>query len=187
LDEFDDIYCLKRELHIGYTPLIGCMVRIADRINEYRHLNLLTNIRQQQTSWARRVLTLFVVVWLNMAIQPCAMAFGEAPDHDCQHCPPALAGETSAHHAHDENASMDAGHSSCATIEAQCGLDDEFNHSSRTIKVKDSPGDAPVAIVQTMAVVPVIHEPVAISALAGAAFLPGDPPSLNLLYGVYLI
>ena len=42
-----------------------------------------------QTPWARYALSLFVVVWLNTALQPCAMAAGDAGghDHDCPYCP----------------------------------------------------------------------------------------------------
>ena len=54
-------------------------------------LNTQSKSRQARIPWARRVLGAFVVVCLNMALQPCAMAFGG--DHDCVHCPPAITDE----------------------------------------------------------------------------------------------
>ena len=48
--------------------------------------------RHSDGGWTRFVLALFVMVWLNMAIQPCLMA-AEAllpgQHDDCSHCPEA--------------------------------------------------------------------------------------------------
>ncbi|MDH3645314.1 MAG: hypothetical protein OER80_00940 [Gammaproteobacteria bacterium] len=35
-----------------------------------------------------QLLAVLAVVWLNMALNPCAMALGETEEHDCPHCPP---------------------------------------------------------------------------------------------------
>ena len=62
--------------------------------------------RKRQTRGGK-VLGLFVAVWLNLALAPCAMAIeaGEdhPGDHPCPHCPPA---DTHGHH--DMHAGMQA-------------------------------------------------------------------------------
>lgn len=66
----------------------------------------------------RNVLGLLAIVWLNMAILPCAMAF--QGDDDCPHCPPAGAHENghdmAAHHGHDDTTPEP----SCATAQTDC-------------------------------------------------------------------
>jgi len=56
---------------------------------------------------------LLAVMWLNMAITPCAMAF-ESEDHDCPHCPPAEEHAMAGHHGHGEV------ERSCATMQSEC-------------------------------------------------------------------
>ena len=63
------------------TPDSG--IYTAEGILREHNLNLLAKIRRRQKPWARRVLGLFVMVWLNVALQPCAMALGDA--HDIWH------------------------------------------------------------------------------------------------------
>jgi len=66
----------------------------------------------------RKVLGLLAIVWLNMAVLPCAMAF--QGDDDCPHCPPAGEHEEghdmAAHHGHDDTKSEP----SCATAQTDC-------------------------------------------------------------------
>lgn len=53
-------------------------------------MNLFSHIRLQERRLGRFVVSAFLVVWLNMALQPCLMAaaplIGEAMG-DCPHCP----------------------------------------------------------------------------------------------------
>ena len=79
----------------------------------------------------RSVLGLLAVLWLNMAVLPCAMAF-EADDHDCPHCPPSAASEMAAHHGH---AKADT-RSHCATMQSQCGDPGEASVDARGGKLK---------------------------------------------------
>jgi hypothetical protein len=71
---------------------------------------------------ARRpgVLALLAVLWLNMAILPCAMAF--PGDEDCPHCPPAEQHEM--HHGMAASQGHDHGQvevkPSCSTTQAEC-------------------------------------------------------------------
>jgi hypothetical protein len=51
-------------------------------------------IRRRQRTFARSVLALFCVVWLQAALAPCAMALvpgqaSAAPEEHCTYCPPA--------------------------------------------------------------------------------------------------
>ena len=53
-------------------------------------MNLLSHIRRRNRSLGRLIISAFLVVWFNMALQPCLMAAapltGHA-EHDCPHCP----------------------------------------------------------------------------------------------------
>ena len=68
-------------------------------------MTLLGKIRAGQTTWGRRVLSVFVVAWISAAMQPCLMAMemagpvevtmagdhslsDHAEKHSCPHCPP---------------------------------------------------------------------------------------------------
>ena len=72
----------------------------------------------------RRWLGVAVAVWLNLAVQPCAMALGL--DSDCLHCPPTDHEEMSAHHGHHE-AEAEAG----CDPSSGCGEVDEFSLDGR--------------------------------------------------------
>lgn len=89
------------------------------------------------------------VAWLNLVMQPCAMAFGST--NDCPRCPPSH---------HDEQtiqvvfgAPMAAGGSSsgempCSNAATNCTLLDELNYDGRTAKLdpSDLPDNTPDAI-----------------------------------------
>lgn len=141
----------------------------------------LANIRMQQQSWGRRALGLFVAVWLNLAMQPCAMAY-EVEDHDCPHCPPAETHEHGDMHGH-----MDAD-MPCADGASDCSIDDHWNHDSRggQSKLKDTTSDPLIAIAP--------DEPTALSDHARDAPVQprrtsvqaGAPPPLYILNCAYL-
>jgi hypothetical protein len=145
-----------------------------------------STIRHSRTPWARRVLGTFVVVCLNMALQPCAMAFGGGED-DCVHCPPALTEGGSSHSMHhaDDSASTST---SCATGMSQCMVGDDINVDSRTptIKVKDAPADTPLAVVPAMAVLELAEYSTSLPQLCIRSYPPGESPPLNVLNCVYL-
>ena len=66
----------------------------------------------------RNVLGLLAIVWLNMAVLPCAMAF--QGDDDCPHCPPVE--EQAPHHGmagHDGH-SQEATKEACSTAQTDC-------------------------------------------------------------------
>lgn len=145
-------------------------------------------MRQRRGPWGRRVLGLFVVVWLNVILQPCAMAFGGDSDHGCNHCPPAVSAEVSSHRAHEADSSEHST-SPCETNASQCAFLDDFKYDGRTAKVKieNAPADIPVGILASTVVFQPGNTSSALRGTVDISCLPGDPPSLTVLYGVYLI
>jgi len=145
-------------------------------------LSYLASIRQQRRSWGRSALGLFAAVWLNLALQPCAMAYEVEKDHNCPHCPPS---EMQGQHGMHEG--MDA-EMPCADGLSDCSLDPDFNHDGRggQTQLKDVKGDSPVFVGPMDLVAPfdkVLRErppPRFKTAHSGA------PPPLHVLYCVYL-
>lgn len=48
---------------------------------------MLTVLRHKQRKLTPRLLAVMGLVWLNMVLNPCAMALEIVDDHDCPHCP----------------------------------------------------------------------------------------------------
>jgi len=144
-------------------------------------LSYLANNRMRQQYWGRRALGLFVAVWLNLAVQPCAMAY-EAEDHDCPHCPPA------ATHEHgDMHGSMDA-NMPCADGASDCNIDDHWNHDSRgsQSKLKDAPADSLIAVAPHELDVATHRRHETSAPSRDSAVQAGAPPPLYVLNCVYL-
>ncbi len=149
-------------------------------------MNLFTTIRQRQALRARHVLGLFAVVWLNMALQPCAMAFGDKNDDGCPYCPPALSVDMSSHSSHDADHS-DPGGSPCEIDVSQCALVDNFNYDGRAVKIKDTPSDVQVGIAPRIFGISLADNSPVLLDSSDHSYLPGGSPPLNTLYCVYLI
>lgn len=156
---------------------------IQDSHRQYRLFSRL-NIRRQ-APWTQRAFGVFVVMWLNLALQPCAMALGGGPDQDCPNCPPAH----SQHNGHEMASMGMAEHDMpCAGSSADCGILDYLNHDGRIaqLKVKDASDDSPPAV-HSFAELAVdvkpsrrtYHRPI-------QTHPPGPPKALNKLYCVYL-
>jgi hypothetical protein len=133
----------------------------------------------------------FVVIWLNFVIQPCAMALGNVEDHDCPRCPPSHTDERPDHAmpGHDmAGHDMPSSEMPCATGAADCSLADELNHDGRAVKLelKDSPNDLPIAIHPSIAQASA-RQP---AEYAGWRSTRSPPPApsvpLNVFYCVYL-
>jgi hypothetical protein len=151
-------------------------------------LNYLASIRQQQQSWGRRALGLFAIVWLNLVLQPCAMALQSDIDIDvdCLHCPPALSEDISSHSTHEADHSG-LGTSLCEANASQCAPADDFNYDGRAVKIKDAPSNLPVGIAPPIADIPLENNSSALLDIGDYSYPPGGPPHLNVLYCVYLI
>lgn len=151
-------------------------------------LNLSATIRQRQASWTRCVLGLFVVMWLNLALQSCAMAFGDLNDGGCLLCPPAHSGQLSSQSAHEVDHS-DPGVSLCETSEIQCASAAEIKYdgSVARVKVKDVPSDVPIDSAPLSVARSREISSSALPDISASPILPGGPPPLNVLHCVYLI
>ena len=137
--------------------------------------------RSQATGRGRFLLSVFVVAWLNLAVQPCVMAMELAPepaavteqsahaghsnhssDHDCDHCPPASGGHAI----------------TCASAAASdCSSISDLNYDKRngTPKLNDIPTYVAIAELATPFEITI---PTSSPPLPGCAPLdyPSEPP-----------
>jgi len=139
-------------------------------------LSHLASIRRRQQFWGRRALGLFVAVWLNLALQPCAMAY-EVDDQ----VPMQMQGHGGMHHDMDEQAP-------CADSLSDCSIVADLNCDGRggQVKFKDLSNDIPLAIADFVS-------PLRFQRLRDTKSLPrcaslhsGAPPPLYVLHCIYL-
>ena len=119
-------------------------------------------------------------MWLNFALQPCAVALDGKDDHDCPHCPhgndgssaelPALAGMP------------------CATSANDCGQAGElwFDGRDAGLKLKDAPSKVLLAILPVAPPVPAVRSVARERWHPARSPPPGNRTPLNVLYCVYL-
>lgn len=152
-----------------------------------KFLKTTANNTKRKAPFARRALGLFVVVWLNIALQPCAMAFSTESEPDCIHCPPAQT-----HHdvGNNQHAGHDMGspHASCLGDAAGCSVLDEIQFDARTsdVKLKDLPNEIPLGLAPVDLTLHASLQYASAPTLLLRSFPPGTPPPLNKLYCVYL-
>jgi len=129
----------------------------------------------------RGILGVVLVAWLNLALQPCAMAFEAGQDHDCPHCPP-----TQSHH--DDGHDMATYDSPCATSASDCDvLDDWTNNGRKTeVQLKDIPKDLPSSVAPADPIVRVDQRAELTAVCLSMNRPPGASPPLHKLYCVYL-
>lgn len=128
----------------------------------------------------RKVLGLLTVLWLNMAVLPCAMAFESS--ETCPHCPPADEHEMASHHGHIEAQAEPP----CASVQAECCDLVDASVDTRGGKLKVKPASEVV-----LATAPAIFElPLRTSAQRHVTSDPpdiaGSSPPLHVLFCVYL-
>lgn len=109
-------------------------------------------------------LAVVVALWVNVAVQPCAMAFGTEAD-DCLHCPPAHEGSMAMMHGDH----ADATSNDCVSMSGACGEITEFGVDSRGSQ--STPKDK-ADVVATLATWP--QEP--IDCGVGCSSSAADPP-----------
>lgn len=157
----------------------------------------LNTLRTHRLGWGRFVLSLFVVSWLSVSLQPCLMAMESgaemamesvqsahaahgadtaSPDTgaDCDHCPPA---------ACVVDMSCNVEMSSECQPEVQCSLD---SRRAKTI-LKDVQYDFPPGIAANIATAPLADHSILLPGIRAVAPAPGHQPPLNLLNCVFLI
>ncbi|RLA33000.1 MAG: hypothetical protein DRR11_06665 [Gammaproteobacteria bacterium] len=143
------------------------------------------------------ILSVFVVSWLSVSLQPCLMAMESevattmASDHaahamhdsvltspdadaDCDHCPPA---------ACDAVMSCDVKMSVECQADVQCSLDNRRDK----LLLNDGQFDIPVSINSAIADDQLIDYKITSPRIRIVATAPGYQPPLNLLNCVYLI
>ena len=147
--------------------------------------------RRARPSRMRSILGVFVVAWLNLVLQPCAMALGNMAENDCPRCPPSHEEQKSDHAMHGGRmAAEDAasGGMPCSDAATDCTLLDELNYDGRLVKLElnDAPNDSPIAIAPPFVCEPNLR-PAAYHGWHPSRSPP--PPSsvpLNVYYCVYL-
>ena len=133
---------------------------------------------------ARCALAFIAVVWLNLALQPCAVALER--DGDCPNCPPAMVHSgMSQHGGSHEPASSDV---PCATTGFDCMLGDDYSHDGRCGqgKLKDAPDNGSAATIETNLGPRNLPRTILQKLDRDMFAAPGVAPPLNVLYCVYL-
>jgi hypothetical protein len=135
---------------------------------------------QKPAGRRRQVLGLLTVLWLNMAILPCAMAFQSA--EMCVHCPPADEQEMAAHHGHGAKHAEP----SRVTIQSECCDLEEASVDSRGSKLDIKPASALVVV--TAPAMPELRSQTSGQLLSASdpPHQPGSSPPLHVLFCVYL-
>lgn len=152
-----------------------------------------------QVRWGRRLLTLLVLAWLNLVLQPCAMAM--AADAACPGCPPAHADRPMGHaskatheHAavpHDGMGSDAVAHEhntdggACGGSLVDCVRLGDINQCDRQQPLTPDHTTVWLAPPPMVSAQPGYRDPPVFSA-GDAARLAGAFPPLNVLYCVYL-
>jgi len=161
----------------------------------------LNTLRTHGHTWGRFVLSLFVVSWLSVSLQPCLMAMesdagaptaiamesghsahaghavdaaGADADADCGHCPPV---------ACEEVMSCDVEMSAECQTDVQCSLDNRRDK----LLLNDAQFDIPVSITSAIADDQFADHKIVSPGIRVVAIAPGYQPPLNLLNCVYLI
>ena len=129
----------------------------------------------------KKVLGLLAVLWLNMAVLPCAMAF-ESAENYCPHHPPAEEHHTASHHAHGE---VDA-KPSCATVQPDCCELAAASIDSRGNKPQfKADSDIVFITVPSTSVLP-FRASLLRHAVSDPPNISGSSPPLHVLFCVYL-
>jgi hypothetical protein len=137
--------------------------------------------RRKPATVTSRLLGIAVVLWLNLAVQPCAMAF--ASDQDCSHCPPAQEDSMAAHHGHHGDKASDR----CDSLEADCGDVSDFSFDGRQSqnKFKDK---ADLVLAVPVSVPEASLDPIGFSTTAADPPRPaGSSRRLHIINCVFLI
>lgn len=139
------------------------------------------NGRHEPAGLRRQVLGLLAVVWLNMAVLPCAMAFESAEDY-CPHHPPAEEHQIASHHAHGD---IDA-KPSCATVQPDCCELAAASIDSRGNKPLFKPAsDVVIITIPSTSVLP-SRATLLRHAASDPPNISGSSPPLHVLFCVYL-
>lgn len=127
---------------------------------------MLTALRNKQRRLTPRLLAALGVVWLNMVLNPCAMALGEPDEPDCPHCPPVQ-------HCDEQ-------------ISESCRFIDSIDSDGRTHQTQ-VPDFSDYAYALPPVPAPVANLAIDVSAITSFLLTTGPPgPRLHIRYCVYL-
>ena len=124
-------------------------------------------------------------MWLNLVLQPCAMALESTNHHDCPNCPPEHA---SPHTDHGKTTDlMPLTEMPCAAG-TDCSIVDNINFDGRNTRLepKDLPNELPLAVSPAQLKVPVFQTSVCPDWHRLRSPPPGNSVALNILHCVYL-
>lgn len=127
-----------------------------------------------------RWLGVVVAVWLNLAVQPCAMALGA--DEGCPHCPPSHGDEMAAHHGHHETDIREG----CDSPLSDCADSEEFSLDARHSQAKQKDNSGAVIIVAPTVSDAIPHPDLYATTAADPPLLVATSPPLHLLNCVFL-
>lgn len=156
-----------------------------------RHLRSMAANRRKRTHLARRAFGGFVLVWLNLVLQPCAMALGNMEEHDCSRCPPSHEIERSDHAMHGGHMAAEesaSGNMPCSIAATDCSQLDELNYDGRTAKLElnDAPNDSPVLLGPPIVLEPIFRPAEYLGRHSTRSPPPPASVPLNVFYCVYL-
>lgn len=165
-------------------------------------MSLLAKIRSGQARWGHASLALLTFAWLNVVLQPCAMAmagdFGDCHHVASGHGHEPASHETMAGHGHDMAAGQAEDHgdrqgddaesrcTDCRGDLADCAHLSDINKSERSKQPAPDHGIAWLVLPATAYTQPVDPRPPPSSGARDAARLSGAFPPLSVLYCVYL-
>lgn len=160
-------------------------------------MTLFAGNRNGHNRWGRTVLAAVLMAWLTTALQPCLMAMEVAPEPpDAKFAP--MAGHEG-HSAHEDTTTIDhcphcpaadaQSNDVCGTVlQADCDQSPAYYDARTTsVKVNDTLSDMPVGLGPPSVVLALHGNWSKLPGLAVGLSLPGNSPSLRILYGIYLI
>ncbi len=142
---------------------------------------------RQINALGRFILSVFVVAWLNLAVQPCLMAMELAPEPEPATAHSAHANHSDSHDCGHCSGAVNHDYQACASSAAStCGTTPDYNYDARNQLPKLKDISTYVAIAEPLLRVESDQwkDPVRPSHCADLSW-PGEPP-LNLRYCVFL-
>ncbi len=167
-------------LEITAKNLYEWRLRVTPRHNLPHYADKRTSVKKAMTTKGafrnRLKAGLFALVFLNVSVAPCAMAF-EAERH-CPNCPPEEHHQMAGHHGSEVAAS------DCASLKAQCGDLDQLTVDGRVGQFDVEPA---TVLVDSASLFAAFSAPLRIDSPATGppGWRPRGSPRLHQLYCVY--
>jgi hypothetical protein len=146
-------------------------------------VSLLASIRESRVSASRRTASLFILLWIGIIVQPCAMALAGSIEAGCSHCP----AEAAAMGGHGDHHDEPAAKPDCSEASAACGELSPASHDRRSAGLEKKP-HFPDLLPFAPWVAIDVNDPhlASLQTWADPGVRPGAPPPLYDLFCVYL-